>query len=156
MPVSPGIAVTATREVYPKVWIGGVASYAGSPEYTRTAPDVPELRFSWTTTTFAAVAHGEYPLTDRDYLTNVALYAQGAVGLGIARTSFLDQDATTTTQTFYGASLAIGAGIHIEGRRGIGVSAGYQFEYAPILDNLTGDTHAIGGHRATLGLSYAY
>jgi hypothetical protein len=154
--VTPGIAVTATREVYPKVWIGGVASYAGSPEYTRSAPDVSDLRFQWTTTTFAGVARGEYPLVDRPYGTSVALYGQGAVGLGIGRTSFLDQDGTTTTQTFYGASLTIGTGILIEGRRGIGLSAGYQFEYAPIIDNLTGDTHASGGHRATLGLSWSY
>jgi hypothetical protein len=155
-PVSPGIAISGTREVYPRVWIGAVVSYTGSPEYTRSAPDVPELRFSWTTTTLAGLARGEYPLTDRPFATNVSLYGQGAVGLGIARTSFLDQDAMTTTQTFYGASLAIGAGIHIEGRRGIGVSAGYEFDYAPIIDNLTGDTHAVGGHRATLGLSYSY
>jgi len=156
MPVSPGIAVTATREVYPHVWIGGVAGYAGSPEYERTSPDVPTLRFSWTTTTFAGVARGEYPLTDREFATNVSAYAHAAVGLGIARTHFIDQDAMTTTETFYGASLAVGAGIHIEGRRGIGFSAGYQFEYAPIIDNLTGDTHAVGGHRATLGLSFSY
>jgi len=154
--VTPGIAISAMREVYPRVWIGGVGTYAGSPDWERSDPEVPTLHFSWTTTTFAGLARGEHALSDPEYGTRIALYGQAAVGLGIVRSHFVDQDSTTTTQTFYGAAMSLGAGLLIEGRRGVGGSAGYQFDYAPILDNRTGDTHAIGGHRGVLGFSYSY
>jgi len=50
----------------------------------------------------------------------------------------------------------MGGGLYIEGNRGFGFSLGYQFDYAPVINNLTGDTHASGGHRLSAGMSYAY
>jgi hypothetical protein len=49
----------------------------------------------------------------------------------------------------------MGAGVHLELRR-FGFSLGYEFDYAPAIQNLAGDTHASGGHRLSTGVSYAY
>ena len=115
---SPGIAVTATREVYPRVWISGTASYAGSPEYERTAPSVPTLR-SRDHHDDRQVARGEQPITDPS--TARASRSAGRRRSASDRALAVPRpDATTTTETFYGVGL-LGAGSHIEGRRGIGV-----------------------------------
>jgi hypothetical protein len=50
----------------------------------------------------------------------------------------------------------MGGGLYAEANHGLGFTLGYEFDYAPVIDNLTGDTHASGGHRLSTGLSYAY
>jgi hypothetical protein len=61
----------------------------------------------------------------------------------------------TTTGNYFGPALSLGSGLLVGGER-IGISLGYQFEYAPVIDNLLGDTHAMGGHRAALAVSYGF
>ena len=46
--------------------------------------------------------------------------------------------------------------LYAEANHGIGFTLGYEFDHAPVIDNLTGDTHASGGHRLSTGVSYAY
>jgi hypothetical protein len=50
----------------------------------------------------------------------------------------------------------MGGGVHIEGNRGIGFSLGYEYDYAPLIENLESETHASGGHRVSAGISYAH
>ena len=38
----------------------------------------------------------------------------------------------------------------------MGFSLGYQLEYARVIDNLIGDTHASGGHRVAAAVSFSY
>jgi hypothetical protein len=38
----------------------------------------------------------------------------------------------------------------------ISMTFGYELVYAPAITNNTGDTHASGGHRVTLGFGYDF
>jgi hypothetical protein len=38
---------------------------------------------------------------------------------------------------------------------GVGVSLGYHYTYARVIDNLIGDTHGSGGGRLSIGLSFS-
>jgi hypothetical protein len=153
--VSAGMSIAGLYEWYPKIWVGGLLGLATSPSYDRSAAGVSDLTFDWSTTTLAGLARVEQPLAPQGFGSHFAGYAETAIGLGIARTHFLDENGMITTQSFFGPSVTLGAGLHVFGRH-IGASAGYEFDYAPIIDNLTGDTHASGGHRLTAAVSYTY
>jgi len=158
--VASGISVAGLRHLSPDIWVGGVASYASTPRWQRDemsgSTGLAPLRFDMRTTTLAALGHAELPFYQVGQGARVALYGRLAVGLGIGRTSFIDQDDKTTTQTFFGVAASVGAGLRIDAPGGLGVALGYQLDYAPVISNLTGDTHASGGHRLALGVGYSF
>jgi len=153
--LSAGLALSAVWQIDRRVWLGGFASLVGSPEWTLATERKP-LRFSWSTATVGALVRGVQPFGARGLAAHSGIYAQLGAGLGIGSTQLTDQDDMRTDQHFAGWAATMGAGLHIDGNRGIGFSLGYEFDYAPVIDNLTGDTHASGGHRVALGVSYAY
>ena len=65
-----------------------------------------------------------------------------------------------TNDVYAGPALSFGSGILIGGREhdwaSMGIALGYQYEYARVIDNLIGDTHASGGHRAAIAVSFGY
>jgi hypothetical protein len=134
------------------LWLGGLASQATSPTYVYEAGDEP-LRFRWQTTRVAALAQGERRLG-----RGFTAFARAAAGLGIARTRFVDQGGAATHETFAGPAAELGAGLRIEDLavRGLGMSLGGSFEYAPIIENELGERHDSGGFRARYGLSYTW
>jgi len=153
--LSAGLALHAMSRFDRRLWLGGFASIAGAPEWTLPTERQP-LRFSWSTTTLGAITRVVQPFGARGLAARSGVYAQLGAGLGIGSTHLTDQDDLRTDQRFFGWAVTMGGGLHIDGNRGIGFSLGYQFDYAPVIDNLTGDTHASGGHRLSAGLSYAY
>ena len=157
---STDLSVAALQHVSPDIWVGGYASYATAPSWRRDESDsastLSALRFSYQTVTVGAMGHAELPLSHSDLGPRWAAYARAALGLGIGLTRFDDQADMTTRQTFFGLSTALGAGLRVDTPGGLGVALGYQFDYAPVIDNLIGDTHASGGHRLTLGLAYSF
>ena len=153
--LSAGLALSATWRLDRRLWIGGFAALVGSPEWTLPTERQP-LRFSWSTATLGALVRAFQPLGDHGLAARSGIYAQLGAGLGLGSTRLTDQDDMRTDQHFAGWATAMGAGLHVDGSRGIGVSLGYEFDYAPVIDNLAGDTHGSGGHRLSVGVSYAY
>ena len=107
------------------------------------------MHFGWWSTTAFAMANAEYPLFDR-----WCGYARFGAGLGVSRTRLIDVMDENIADTHLGPALTAGAGIH---RRdsAFGFLLGYQFDYAPMIENLVGEIHASGGHRIVLGASYS-
>jgi caspase domain-containing protein len=152
---SAGLALAGTLQLDRRLWVGGFASHVGMPDWTLPTERKP-LRFGWSTTTLGAIVRAVQPIGSRGLAGRSGVYAQLGAGLGIGSTQFTDQDDKRTQQTFFGWATAMGGGVYLEGNRGLGFSLGYEFDYAPVIDNLTGDTHASGGHRLSAGVSYTY
>jgi hypothetical protein len=134
------------------LWLGGFASQAASPRYVFDAGDRP-LEFRWQVTRLGALAQGEYPLGGKG-----AAFARAAAGLGVGRTRFVDQDGAAAHETHVGPAVELGAGLRLDDiwTRGLGMSLGGSFEYAPIIDNELGERHDSGGVRVRYGLSYTW
>jgi hypothetical protein len=60
----------------------------------------------------------------------------------------------TYSDSSFGPAFALGLGLHLDIVHGIGLSTGYQLDYAPVVKDLIGNTHAAGGHRALLSLTF--
>jgi len=153
--LTAGLALDALWRFDRRLWFGGFASIAGAPEWTLPTERQP-LRFSWSTATLGAMARAVQPFGDHGLASRSGAYAELGAGLGIGSTHLTDQDDQRTDERFFGWATTMGGGLYIEGNRGFGFSLGYQFDYAPVINNLTGDTHASGGHRLSAGMSYAY
>jgi uncharacterized caspase-like protein len=153
--VSAGLALNVLRRVDRRLWLGGFAAYSAAPEWSLSTERQP-LRFTWTTSVIGALARAVQPFADAGWLGRFGAYAQLGAGLAIARTRFTDQDDMATHERFFGWAVTLGGGLHVDITHGLGLSVGYQLDYAPAIDNLTGDTHAIGGHRLSGIWSYAY
>ncbi|HSR96596.1 MAG TPA: caspase family protein [Kofleriaceae bacterium] len=151
--VTAGLGLAVTQRIDPRLWVGGFATYTGSPEWSLATERKP-MRFSWNTISLGALAHVLQPL-GRGAAARSGLYGQVGVGLGIASTELRDADDRPTDQRFFGWVLTMGGGVHVEGNRGLGFSLGYEYEYAPLIDNRESETHAAGGHRLSAGISYA-
>jgi len=149
------IAIAATTLVAPNIWVGATASYAGSPRWQRDTALSP-LVFAWSTTTIAALGHAELPVYGVGQGARAALYGRLALGLGIAHSRFDDQNAMTLRESFYGVAASVGAGVRIDTPSGVGIALGYQLDYAPVMANAIGDTHASGGNRISLGFAYSF
>lgn len=152
-----GLTLAGLRRVegWRHLWLGGFATYGGAPQWTMSTERHP-LIFSWQTATLGALARGVLPFTDHGFWRRFAGYAQLGLGLSTARTAFSDQDGMLSNERFFGWAVTGGAGVHVAIYRGLGIGWGYSFDYAPVIDNLTGDTHASGGHRVTAIVSYSY
>jgi hypothetical protein len=153
--LSAGLAVTGAMRLERRLWLGGFAALVGSPEWRLLTEHQP-LRFSWSTATLGALVRARQPFGDHGLAGRSGLYAQLGAGLGIVSTRLIDQDDMRTDQRFLGWATTMGAGLEIDDLHAMSFSLGYQFDYAPVMGNLTGDTHASGGHRLTVGVSYAY
>jgi hypothetical protein len=162
---SRGIGIALARRVHEKLWIGGSGTWVRAPRWTRETDAMP-LRFDWSTTTLLATVKGVHMFADHGVWSRFGVYAQGGAGLAIGRTRLLDQDDDAHTATHFGPALSAGAGLHL-GSPGyyrkvpsvlmpVSLTLGYELVYAPAISNNTGDTHASGGHRFTLGLGYDF
>ena len=152
--LSGGLTVSALRRVERRLWLGGFGAVVGAPDWTLSTGQKP-LRFSWSTLALGPLVRAVQPVGDHGLAARTGVYAQLGAGLGLGSTQLIDQDDRTTSQHFTGWAAMLGAGLRYDGAR-LGGSLGYQLDYAPVIHNLTGDTHASGGHRLTVGVSYAY
>ena len=134
------------------LWLGGFVGQAASPTYIFDTDREP-LRFSWTTTRIGAAAQAERRLS-----RSFTAFTRGVAGLGIGRTRFLDQSNAETRETFVRPAFELGGGLRLEDvwMRGLGMSLGTSFEYAPIIKNELGERHDSGGFRVRYGLSYTW
>jgi hypothetical protein len=155
-----GAHITQVWRFHEHLWLGASVGAESAPEWKRETDGLYPLRFSWSTVTVDAVGRAETAFGDSGVLSRLKVYGQLAAGLGLARTTLHDQDDDETNEVYVGPAFGFGGGLLIGGHdhdwKGIGVSLGYQFEYARVIDNLIGDTHASGGHRASAAVSFNY
>lgn len=156
-PTSSGLALTVTRQIERRLWVGGAASFAQAPEWKRTDHDT-SLAIAWSTMTVEAVARGYQPFADHGFFSRLGVYGQLGAGLAIGRTRFTEVDGMELRDSYLGPAVSVAAGLHSESPyiTGLGMSLGYELDYARAIANDIGDTHASGGHRVTLGISYSY
>lgn len=152
---SLGLAVT--RQISPRLWVGGFASDGRAMRWERV-DSLSTLSIEWNTTVIGALGQGFVPFGNTGFWARNGLYGQLGLGLAVARTHFVDADAMKTRELYFGPALTAGGGYYAQAAwlPALGVTMGYQFDYARAVDNLAGDTHGSGGHRFSLGLSYTY
>lgn len=151
MPLSAGISLAGLRQWLPHVWLGGLASTESTSEWTRATDGLYPQRFSATTTTVQGAARAFTELGESSFYT----YLQFTIGLGIGRTQHRDQSDMETRDTYFGPALSASYGVGWQGHR-LGLGLAYTMEYAHVIDNLVGDTHASGGHRFGLAGSWSF
>ena len=157
--VATGLQLSALRQLDRRWWLGGFAAFGASPDwtvpvgYTSTPEERVTVRFDWTTFALGALGRLVQPC---GFWASCATYVQLGAGMGLGFTRFTDANDRRSTQRFRGWSMTAGAGVQVDTRAGVGLSLGYQLDYAPLLENTMGETHASGGHRLSAGVSYAY
>ena len=157
-----GLYVTALRRLTKYLWAGAIVSDEATSEWSRATDGLYPLRFKWAMTTIAAAGRAETAFGESGVAARFKAYTQAGLGLGIGRTTLRDQDDMATSDTYFGPALTLGAGLMLGGDNhnvilpGAALAFGYQFEYAPVIKNLIGDTHAVGGHRLGIALSYSF
>ena len=160
--VTWGARISYLHRIHDHLWVGATFGATRSPEWRRDTDGLHPLRFRWDEVTVAGVGRAETAFASHGALSRLKVYGQLALGLGLARTTHRDQDDMTTNEVYAGPALLAGGGLLVGGDdhnlfwKGAGISLGYELEYARVIDNLIGDTHASGGHRATLAFSFSY
>jgi uncharacterized caspase-like protein len=151
--------VTGLRRLTQQIWVGGAIGYSVMPAWRQevTGSDF-EQHFEWSLVRLQAVGRVEQPLAQSGNDARLSAYAQLSAGLGIGRTALENADSMTFRDTHFGPAFGLGAGLHLDGplSTGLGVTAGYAFDYAPVIGDLIGNTHAAGGHRVAGALTYSF
>jgi hypothetical protein len=162
IPLGAGMTLSGLKRYSRYLWIGGAVGFHDLPTWQRNGGDYP-MRFESSLYTLMAVGRAEAPITRTGVGSRVKFYAQLAAGLGYGRTQLsAEQSGMTTRDGHVGLATSLGAGILIGGDdnnvwfKGLGLSFGYQLDYAPVIGNLVGDTHAAGGHHVTAAASYSF
>ncbi len=150
-----GLAGNVLWRLDRRIWAGGFAAYSSAPAWTLPTEREP-LTFSWSTTVIGALVRGVQPFGARGFAARSGIYAQLGAGLGIGRATLVDQDGARSTESYVGWATMLGGGVDLGITRRIGLAFGYQLDYAPVIENLAGDTHASGGHRLSASASYTY
>lgn len=154
---SAGFEVRGLRQVARRVWVGGLASWQTMPKWSHTVTGTSgqlDETLNWNTTAAMALARGMQQLGT----THFSVYAEIAAGVGIGHTSLRDAMSMTHDDFHLGPAFGVGAGFHLDSPivPGLGMTAGYELDYMPAISDLIGNTHASGGHRITVALTYGY
>jgi hypothetical protein len=153
--LSANLQLVGLRRISPYFWVGGLGGIAGMPQWThQIVGGGGEQKLEWSTTTIAAAGRGELPLVAE----RLSLYGQLSAGVGIGHTKLTGADGMAYDDTYFGPAFGLAAGAHAEipWVLGLGASLGYAFDYAPVITDLIGNTHASGGHRVALTLTYGF
>jgi len=146
---SAGVEVHAMFGINSHLWVGVLSSNTSMPSWSHavTGSNLEE-KLEWNTQTLLAAARG--------VLGTGRLTAYGELGAGLGRgsTHLHGADNMTYDDSSLGPAFAVGAGLHVDIWHGIGVSTGYELDYAPVVKDLIGNTHASGGHRGLLSITF--
>ena len=154
---SSTLQVTALRQIDRHVYVGAQLARSSMPDWSKgitgTAPLMEEL--TWSATTFGVVGRAMWPFKSAPR-ADFGLYAQGMLGAGIGISDVRETTGKLDGQSNFGFAASGGAGLYIDLIWGMGVLAGYEYDYAPVVKDLIGNTHAVGGNRITAALSLAF
>jgi hypothetical protein len=156
---SKGLELVALRRLSRHVWVGGGGGYTRMPSWRQDLSGSDESQtLDWSMLRAVAVGRAEQPLAETGRLSRVALYAQLVGGIGVGRTRLTNVDRMRFSDTHVGPAFGLGAGLHVESPfiRGFGMTAGYAFDYAPVIRDLIGNTHAVGGHRVAAAFTFSF
>ena len=156
-PISAGVSLVGVRRIRRWIWVGGLVSETAMPEWKKSiAGSSADQRLDWNLFGFEGVARAETPaLVGPGGL--LTAYAQLSLGLGVGRTQLHAADGMTYGDTSFGPAMGFAAGLHLKTSFSpLGIAMGYAYDYAPVVKDLIGNTHATGGHRGTLALTYSF
>lgn len=150
--LSAGITVTGLRRVHEYLWVGGLGSAEGLPEYSRSSDGLYPQKLEWSMQTLQGVARAETTVGNNGYLH---FYAQGGLGLGIGQTIHHNTSDMETKDSYLGPAISGHTGLAFV-YRAFGLGLDYGYSYARVIDNLVGDTHGSGGHRFGIATSWSF
>lgn len=159
--VSTGFIGMVTQRIHPHFSVGGSAEWHDSSVWRRPT-ELSPLTFEWSTAAISALAIADVALGNDGFAHQLRPYVLLGAGLGLGRTTFFNAYDTQSNELFAGYALTGGVGLNLDARPmnrvvdGMTVTLGYRFNYAPIINNLIGDTHASGGGRFEFGLGYRF
>lgn len=96
--------------------------------------------FAWATRAVSLGLRARLPLAGEW----VSLYGEADVGLGIGSTSMTGED-VDHSERYFGLTLGGRAGVQAHASRSFGFFLEAGYTYAPVIDNLVGETHDDGG-----------
>jgi hypothetical protein len=154
-----GLSATVLRRfAWSPVWLGGVASIAQLPEWSHSIAGSSAMqKLDWSLTTIEVAAREQLSFANEGFFSRFDAFAQLAVGLGVGHTSLESADGSVHGDSHVGPAAAVMAGLHV-GQLGPppgwGASLGLQYDWAPVVKDLIGNTHDAGGVRLVLALTY--
>jgi Caspase domain len=147
----PHLAASLVYHVGPLFGVVAQASTLGTRTYTRDA-DGPPLEFKWSTIALGLHARGRLPLVGGV----VTPFAQAGGGVATAFTE-LDDGASKHDEQQWGWHLGAAAGVDVQPPRWLlGFTAEAAYVTAPVIDNLIGDTHDVGGRIVRFGVRASF
>jgi hypothetical protein len=149
---SGGFALTGLRQIYDHLWVGGTGSLASIPSWKHDIVGTQDLsqQLDWSVATAMATVRGE------DYWFSwLSVYSMVSAGLGIGHSALVGADGMTYSSTNAGPAFAAGLGLHVHFEH-LGIAAGWEYDAAWAVKDLIGNTHAAGGNRLALGLSWGF
>jgi hypothetical protein len=91
-----------------------------------------------------------------DVLPPLRLYAQAGGGFGLGFTTFASTPQVgprvESTDTYFGPLLGAAGGLYVRAPRYVTGFLQGGYEYAPVIDNMVGDTHNVGGAHVMTGI----
>jgi hypothetical protein len=147
-------ALAAYYAVLRNLQVGLLITRLDSGDYRTSLSSSPtEKEFNWTSFRAGVKVRGSLPLA-QDWLV---LYLQAGAGIAWAKTEF-DNDISGTDEKvhdeerFVGYFAGGGGGAQLNFMRNMGVFWQGEYAYAPIIENLAGDTHNSGGAMVVTGV----
>jgi hypothetical protein len=152
---SSELQITVMHRIGEYLYLGGELAHSSMPDWVASVSGEGNLMqtLSWNTTTASVIGRRNLPLLFDDRL---GLYYEAMVGIGMGISNLKDTTGATHSQTNFGPAFAANAGVFYETRLGLGALVGYELDAAPVIKDLIGNTHDVGGSRFAAALSYRF
>ncbi|MBN2495984.1 MAG: caspase family protein [Deltaproteobacteria bacterium] len=148
---SASVSVSLTRYLALVLTFGNLDDGHYTREIQEMSGEFRPQGFDWDAYRLGVAVRGQLPLLDGWLVP----YVQAGGGLAFGMTDFADGE-LADSETHYGYHLAAAAGLQlvpsIAWWRYVGGFAQVEYIYAPVIDNLVGDTHDSGGFAFVLGV----
>lgn len=119
----------------------------------RREPDGAPLEFSWSSYALGLHGRGRLPLASGQ----ITPFVQAGGGLVWGRTSFDEGGSEPDRERHWGWHLGASAGLDLQPRRWLlGFTGEVAYVTAPLIDNLIGDTHDVGGSIVRFGVRASF
>ena len=143
------LSLSAVRRTTRYLSLVGELTSLDTAHWSRQA-ETRAMDYTWTTFAAGLHARGLYPLVGG----HVAPFVQVGGGLAGASTHFTDANGVDTHDGDWGFYLGAGVGVKLQPWRHLGFVAQGDYTFAPVINNLIGDTHDSGGVSLRIGLSW--
>jgi hypothetical protein len=148
--VSGHYDVAATWRAHKHVELALAMARLDADSYTRD--DTVPTTFSWDTHAATAIVRVLAPTENE----RAALYAEAGAGLAWVTSDYSKGPMANDHETQLGRALTFGVGARAMITRKVGLVFDIRQTWAPVLHNLYGETHDVGGRTFELGLRVAF